>query len=124
MTTALVQDGTTINYSTTAAVTAGSLLIIGSLPVVALESKAATAGAAASVACAAEGVFTLSKKAQATALAQGGRAYYVATGGVNKICSTAAAAKMVGSMWAAATTTATTCTVKLLGNVMPLETQA
>ena len=119
MTTQLVQDGTTINYTTTTAITAGTLLLIGSLPAVALETKVAGTG---TIACAAEGVFTLTKKAQATALAQGGRAYYVATGGVNKVCSTAAAGKMIGTMWAAATTTSTTATVKLLGNVMPLET--
>ncbi|MCO5762745.1 MAG: DUF2190 family protein [Chromatiaceae bacterium] len=122
MTTLLVQAGDVINYSTSAAVTVGTLVLIGSLPAVALESKAATTGVAP-VACATEGVFTCVKKAQATALAQGGRAYYVTTGGINKICSTAAAGKMVGTVWEAATTTSTTCVVKLLGGAMPLETQ-
>ena len=93
------------NYTTTGAVTAGSLLIVGSTPMVALESAAA---AGENISCAVGAEAVLPKKAQASALAAGGRAYYVAEGGVNKICSTAAAGKLVGYMTEAATTTATT----------------
>ena len=66
----------------------------------------------------------LPKKSQAGALAAGGRAYYDTSGGVNRICSTAAAGKLVGYMTEAATTTATTAKVRLIGGPMPLETQA
>jgi predicted RecA/RadA family phage recombinase len=108
------------NYTTTGAVTAGALLIVGSTPMVALSSAA---GAGEVIACAVGVEAVLTKKAQASALAAGGRAYYVATGGVNKICSTAAAGKLVGYMTEAATTTATTAKVRLIGGPMPLETQ-
>lgn len=109
------------NYTTTGAVTAGSLLIVGSTPMVALESAAA---AGEKIACAVGAEAVLPKKAQAGALAAGGRAYYDASGGVNKICSTAAAGKLVGYMTEAATTTATTAKVRLIGGPMTLETQA
>ena len=119
MTTALVQDGATINYTTTTAITAGTLLIIGSLPAVALESKAAGSG---TIACATEGVFKLTKKAAAsTNWAQGGRVGYIATGSpaVNKLTGVLTSGKIIGTGWFAATTTATTGTIKLFGCASP-----
>jgi predicted RecA/RadA family phage recombinase len=117
MTTLFVQDGTTINYTTTTAITAGTLLIIGSLPAVALESKAAGSG---TIACGTEGVFTLTKKAAAsTNWAQGGRVGYIVTGGVNKLTGVLTSGKIIGTGWALATTTASTGTVKLFGMASP-----
>jgi predicted RecA/RadA family phage recombinase len=117
MTTKFVQDGTTINYTTTTAIAAGTLLIIGDTPVVALEAKAAGSG---TIACATEGVFTLTKKAAAsTNWSQGGRVGYIVTGGVNALTGVLTSGKIIGTGWAAATTAATTGTIKLRGGSIP-----
>jgi predicted RecA/RadA family phage recombinase len=117
MTTRLVQDGTTINYTTTTAIAAGTLLVIGSMPAVALETKAAGSG---TIACATEGVFTLTKKAAATTnWAQGGRVGYIVTGGVNALTGVLTSGKIIGTGWVAATTAATTGTIKLFGCASP-----
>ena len=63
----------------------------------------------------------LTRKA-GTAFAAGSRVFYIATGGVNKVTATAAAGKMVGYSLAATTTGATTANVRLLNDVMPIET--
>lgn len=107
-----IREGDTLDYTTTAAVTNGALLILGDTPVVALT--AATA-AAQVISVATEGVFTLTRKASAGNVALGNKAYYVTTGGVNKITSVAASGKQVGVYAAATTTAATSCNVKLLG---------
>jgi predicted RecA/RadA family phage recombinase len=117
MTTAYVQDGTTINYTTTTAITAGTLVIIGDTPAVALETKAA---GSSTIACAVEGVFTLTKKAAAsTNWSQGGKVGYIVTGGVNKLTGVLTSGKIIGTGWTAATTTATTGTIKLRGGSIP-----
>jgi predicted RecA/RadA family phage recombinase len=117
MSTNQIQDGTVINYTTTTAITSGSLVIIGSLPAVALETKAAGSG---TIACATEGVFTLTKKAAgSTSWAQGGRVGYIVTGGVNALTGVLTSGKIIGTGWLAATTTATTGTIKLFGCASP-----
>lgn len=107
-----ISDGGVFNYTTTAAVTNGSLLIIGDTPMVALN---AATGSGELIAVASEGVFTLIRKASAGNVGLGNKAYYVATGGVNKITSVAASGKQVGIYAAATATDATSCNVKLLG---------
>ena len=107
-----IREGDTLDYTTTAAVTNGALLILGDTPVVALTSKSA---GSTTIAVATEGVFTLVRKASAGNVALGNKAYYVTTGGVNKITSVAASGKQVGVYAAATTTGATSCNVKLLG---------
>ena len=107
-----VSNGDVINYTTTAAVTNGALLILGDTPVVALNSAAA---ASESIAVAVRGVFTLARKASAGNVAVGRKAYYVATGGVNKITSVAASGKQVGIYAETTTTASTECKVRLLG---------
>lgn len=117
MSTNYVQDGKTINYTVTTAITKGTLLLIGDLPAVALETKAAGSG---TIACGVEGVFTLTKKAAAsTNWAAGGKVGYIATGGLNKLTGLLVSGKIIGTGWAAATTTATTGTVKLRGGSVP-----
>ena len=105
-------DGAVLNYTTTAAVTNGALLILGDTPAVALNAKSTGSD---TIAVATEGVFELVRKASAGNVALGNKAYYVTTGGVNKITSVAASGKQVGVYAAATTTDATTCKVKLLG---------
>lgn len=106
-----VQNGATIAYTTTTAITSGALVIIGATPAVALESKDAGSG---TIACATEGVFKLTKKAAAnTSWAQGGRVGYITTGGVEKLTGLLVSGKIIGVGWAAATTTASTGTIKL-----------
>lgn len=110
-----VSNGDVINYTTSGAVTNGALLILGDTPVVALNSAA---GAAESIAVAVKGVFSLSRKASAGLVAVGRKAYYVTTGGVNKITSVAASGKQVGIYAETTTTDATTCKIRLLGGPM------
>lgn len=107
-----IREGACLDYTTTAAVTNGALLILGDTPVVALNSKSAGSG---TISVATEGVFTLTRKASTGNVALGNKAYYVTTGGVNKITSVAASGKQVGIYAAATTTAATSCNVKLLG---------
>lgn len=115
-----ISNGDKLNYTCAAAVTAGSLVIVGDTPGVAL-----TAGTTGDlIAVAVEGVFTLPKKAAAsTNWAQGGQVYYVTTGGVNKLTGAAAAGKQIGTGWEAAVTGATTGTIKLIGGAVITETQ-
>lgn len=108
-------EGVVFNYTTTAAVTNGALLILGNTPGVALTTAT---GSGEVIAVATEGVFTLTRKASAGSVAQGYKAYYVTTGGVNKITSVAASGKQVGVYAATTTTDAVTCSVKLLGGPM------
>jgi predicted RecA/RadA family phage recombinase len=105
-------EGSVLNYTTTAAVTNGALLILGNTPAVALNTAT---GASEVIAVATEGVFDLVRKASAGNVAMGYKAYYVTTGGVNKVTSVAASGKHIGVYAATTTTDATTCKVKLLG---------
>ena len=122
MTTKLVQDGNTVTYTCTGNVTSGNLysLLAGGingtngLPVVAAQSG--TTGA--TVTMMAEGVFTLTKVAEAnSALTVGQRVYFRTTGGANKVTGVATSADgTAGTAWSAAATGGTTVNVKLLGN--------
>lgn len=107
-------------YTTTGNVTSGTLLIIGSTPAVALET--ATTGAIIDVESGGEWVLT-KKAAASTALTVGGRVYYIATGGVNKVTGLAAAGKLIGFATVAAATGATSGQVALIGGPTVLETQ-
>lgn len=104
--------GEKFEFTTAGAVTNGALLIVGDTPMVALNVATATGQ---KITVAADGVFELVRKASAGNVALGSKAYYVATGGVNKVTSVAASGKCIGSYAAATTTSATTCQVKLLG---------
>jgi predicted RecA/RadA family phage recombinase len=117
----LNQDGAhNFKYTATGAVTNGSLLIIGATPMVALQSAT---GAGQVITCVVGAEALLTKKAAAsTSWAAGGRVYYIATGGVNKISGVAAAGKMIGYGVEAAVTGATSGKVRLLSGPMPLET--
>jgi predicted RecA/RadA family phage recombinase len=111
MATTHVENGSVIAYTTTTAIDSNTLVIIGATPAVALETKAAGSG---TIACATEGVFTLTKKAAAsTNWAQGGRVAYIVTDGVNKLTGLLTSGKIIGVGWTAATTTASTGTIKL-----------
>lgn len=105
-------EGEVLEFTTAGAVTNGALLIVGDTPAVALVAATAT-GEKISVAT--EGVFALVRKASAGNVGQGNKAYYVATGGVNKVTSVAASGKCIGVYADATTTSSTTCNVKLLG---------
>ncbi len=125
MTTALSQDGGTVTITAAAALTKDYLYALGptggaqdtdvvnGLPAVAVNSY--TTGDSAVFLT--EGVFTLSKKAEAnSALVVGQKAFWRATGGVNEITGLATAADGVaGVAWQAAATGGTTAVVKLLG---------
>lgn len=108
----MIQEGEALTYTTTSAVTNGALLIIGDTPVVAMNAKSTGSG---SITVATEGVFQLDRKASAGNVGLGNKAYYVTTGGVNKITSVAASGKCIGIYAEATTTGATTCKVKLVG---------
>lgn len=115
-----LDSGRELHYTAAAAITNGALVVVGATPGVARTS--AVTGDLVNVAI--SGVFTVAKKASATdGWSQGARLYYVATGGVNKLTSTAAAGKFVGCAAAAAATGATTASVALAG-CTPLETTA
>ena len=107
-----LREGDALDYTTTAAVTNGALLIVGDTPVVALTAKDAGSG---TIAVATEGVFQLTRKASAGNVGVGNKAYYIATGGVNKITSVATSGKAVGIYAETTTTAATTAKVKLMG---------
>jgi predicted RecA/RadA family phage recombinase len=100
-------------YTTTGAVTAGSLLIVGNTPMLALESAT---GAGQVIALGVGYAATLTKKAAGgTAITVGGFVTYTATGGVNAVHgSSATASLLVGYGLAAATTAATSAQVRLL----------
>ena len=108
----MIQEGEALTYTTTSAVTNGALLIIGDTPVVAMNAKSTGSG---SITVATEGVFQIDRKASAGNVGLGNKAYYVTTGGVNKVTSVAASGKCIGLYAEATTTGATTCKVKLVG---------
>lgn len=113
MTTKLVQDGNTINYTATGNGTAGNLQVVGAL----LCQIPVTFTTGDGVALLTEGVFTCTKVAEpASALVQGQVAYYRVTGGVPKITGKAAGGTIAGTAWAAAVTGATTCVLRLKGH--------
>jgi predicted RecA/RadA family phage recombinase len=113
--------GHVFDYTTTGAVTKGSLLIVGSTPMVALESAT---GAGQHIGCAVGVAALLTKKAVGSSnWVPGGRVYFIATGGVNKVSGVAAAGKLVGYGLETTATGATTGKVRLIGGPSPLETQ-
>lgn len=122
MTTKLVQNGATIKRTLAANVTVNSFYALeggsesgaNGLPVVALKSGVT----GESVDFLTEGVYTLTKVAEAnSAMNQGDICYWRTTGGVNVLTGLATAADGVaGTAWVAAVTGATTATIKLLGN--------
>lgn len=107
-----LSEGDVLTYTATSAITNGALLIVGDTPAVALNAKSAGSG---SISVATEGVFQLDRKASAGNVGVGNKAYYVTTGGVNKVTSVAASGKCIGVYAEATTTGATTCKVKLVG---------
>lgn len=113
------QSGRELHHTAAAAITNGALVVVGATPGVAMQ--AAVTGDLIKVAIA--GRFDgIAKKASATdGWGQGARLYYVATGGVNKLTSTAVAGTFVGCAAAAAATGATTASV-ILSGCTPLET--
>lgn len=108
----MIQEGEALTYTTASAVTNGALLIVGDTPVVAMNAKSTGSG---SIAVATEGVFQLDRKASAGNVGVGNKAYYVTTGGVNKVTSVATSGKCIGIYAEETTTGATTCKVKLVG---------
>lgn len=122
MTTKLVQNGDRIKVTLAANATVNSFY--------ALEGGSESAANGLPAVCAlsgttgdsvdfiTEGVFTLTKVAEASsALNQGDICYWRTTGGVNVLTGLATAALGVaGTAWVAAVTGATTATIKLLGH--------
>lgn len=110
---ASITDGRKIDVTTTGIKTNGQLTKIGSMVGVALTSGASGARVAHALA----GVFTVAKKAAAgTSFAQGAKVFTMVTGGVVKATGALATGELlIGTAWAAATTGATTCQVKLHG---------
>lgn len=106
----------TDRYTCTGAVTKGALLIHNNRAAIALESGTTGATIAVMVGCAA----TLTKKAASSSnVTVGGPVSYTATGGVNALRGTTATGDLiVGYGLAAATTTATSCTVRLVRDVV------
>ena len=106
--------GHELKYTTTGAVTAGHLLMVGNVPGIALESATGSGQViCVQVGCAA----TVTKKADTgTAITVGGFVTYTATGSpaINKVHGSAATASVaIGYGLAAATTAATTAQVRL-----------
>ncbi len=113
MTTKLVQDGSTISYTATGNGTAGNLQVVGAL----LCQIPVTFTTGDGVALLTEGVYTVTKVAEAaSALVQGQVCYYRVTGGVPKITGKATGGTIAGTAWAAAVTGATTGILKLKGH--------
>lgn len=112
MTTKVVQNGKTINYTATGNGTVNNLQVAGNL--LTMIPVSFTTGDA--VALLTEGVFTCTKVAEAgSALVQGQACYYRVTGGVPKITGLATGGTIAGTAWAAAATGATSGIVKLKG---------
>lgn len=122
MTTKLVQNGERIKRTLAANATVNSFYALeggsesgaNGLPAVCALSGVT----GASVDFIVEGVFTLSKVAEASsAMNQGDICYWRTTGGVNQLTGLATLANGVaGTAWVAAVTGATTATIKLLGH--------
>jgi len=107
MTTTLVQDGQYIQYTTTGAVTKGDVKTIGAEMVgVALE----TAVTSEVIECAVVGVWTVTRTAAATLITQGENVYFTSAGAA---VATTTSNVFGGKLWAACTTTATTCQVNI-----------
>lgn len=113
MTTKLVQDGNTINYTATGDGAAGNLQVVGAL----LCQVPVTFTTGDGVALNVEGVYTATKVSEAaSALVQGQVCYYRVTGGVPKITGKATGGTVAGTAWAAAVTGATTGILRLKGH--------
>lgn len=113
MTTKLVQDGITIGYTATGNGTVNNLQVVGAL----LTVVPVTFTTGDGVALLTEGVYTVTKVAEAaSALVQGQVCYYRVTGGVPKITGKATGGTVAGTAWAAAATGATTGILKLKGH--------
>ncbi len=125
MTTKLVANGGTINFTATGNITGGELLALGATGgalglavangIPAVPANTYTTGDNA--VCLLEGVFSLRKKAEgSSALVIGQQVFWRTTGGYNQLTGVLAAANGVaGVAMAAAVTGATTAVVKLLG---------
>lgn len=119
----------TVKYTTVTGnlpIVAGSLQLIGSTPMIPLESATA---ADQVITCQVGGAVLLPKRAAAAATGgawvAGGRVYvFTATGEVNKVTGLAAAGQMIGYGLEATTTGATTAKVQLIENAMLKEDQA
>ena len=107
-----VDGGHTFDYTTTGDVTSGTLILVGNVPAVALESGTTGQVIGVQVGCRA----TLTKKAAAgTAVTVGGYVTYTTTGGVNAVHGTSATGStLIGYGCAAATTAATSAQVRLV----------
>ena len=117
-------EGRSWKYTTTTDVVAGSLLMIGATPAVALESAAT--GVVIDVENDSE--WLLPKLADSnTGWAAGERVYVIDDDGVNKLTGLAAATgapgTLIGFGTVAAATGDTTGQVKLIGGPSPLESQ-
>jgi hypothetical protein len=106
------QDGAvSFAYTTTGAVTVGSLIICGSTPMIALESAT---GSGKVITCLVGCEAIVAKKAEASSnWVAGGKVYYKVTGG-NKITGIAATGKLVGFGTAITATGATSGRVRLI----------
>lgn len=104
-------------YTTTGAVTAGALLVIGKMVGVALESAT---GAGQVITVLIGPAATLTKKAAASSnITVGGWVSYTATGGINAVRGTAATADdVIGYGLEVATTAATSAKVRLIRDPM------
>ncbi len=113
MTTKLARDGMRIPYTATGDGTVNNLHVVGALLTVIPVSF--TTGD--NVELMTEGVFTVTKVAEATsALVAGQVCYYRVTGGVPKITGKATGGTIAGTAWAAAATGATTGLLRLKGH--------
>lgn len=103
-------------YTTTGAVTVGSLVIAGAMPMVAAE---AATGSGQVIGCWVGCEAKLTKKAEASSnWVAGGKVYYKVTGG-NKITGIAATGKLIGYGTAITTTGATSGKVRLRTDPIP-----
>jgi len=108
-----IQDGCVIGVTATAGCTAGNIWMGTDIGGVFVDTYAA-ASTNTNVPVAVEGVFTVAKIAHGDAWAVGEKIYARATGGVNKAIAAASGTVVpLGIATAAATTGATTGTVKL-----------
>ena len=115
-----IQSGDKLDYTCTGAVSNGELKVIGNT--VGMALTAGTTGDL--IAMQISGVVSATKDAGASSgWAVGGRVYYMTTGSTIKLTGVAAAGAMIGTGFVAATTGATSGTVKLNGGATVLETQ-
>lgn len=103
-------------YLTTGAVTAGALVICGSLPMIAAE---AATGSGQTIGCWVGCEATVAKKAAAsTNWVAGGKVYYTTTG-TNKLTGVAATGKLIGTGTVITATGATSGVVRLSLSPIP-----